>query len=120
MVFVCIRKCQYREKIYNEGQKIDVKPVYCPECEGKGCEKCKMCGRIDPPRHFEPVEKVEAPAVAPVVPVAEKVTVIDPDAVDPRDAIRAEIRELGGDYVPQWGMKKLEEKLLTLKKEKGV
>jgi len=111
MQYKAIRKCQYDQHIWKEGELLEFpgKTVPCPVCKGEGCIKCHKTGRIDPPHHFMPVTHVN---------VVEKKAEVDAE-ISELDAIRAEMDEMGKAYDRRWKLQKMRDALIAAKKETG-
>lgn len=110
--FICKSKCQYKKTIFKIGDVVDVSTIVrCPACKGVGCAKCQETGRIDPPHHFESLEKKGKPAEIVDAPEADA-----PDTPD-IDALRKIFEDNGIAFDRRWGMKKFQDELIKAEKE---
>lgn len=120
MQFKCVRKCQYNRSIFDVGDTINVDTIVkCPDCGGKGCDKCRGTGRIDPPHHFQPVEK-EKPVEYVDAPKADGD--LTPIKGSPEEAaaianIQKIFDERGIAYDKRWSLTRLQNELKKAEKE---
>ena len=122
MIYIAKRDCYYGNALFKTGDKIDYtrEVVPCPACDKtshpqefetirKLCLKCRGTGRSDPPHHFrlasEPAEVSKQND--------EKADVTE------IEQLRQDIKDMGGSYDNRWGIMRLRQTIITLKKEKG-
>ena len=118
MIYIAKRDCYYGNALFKTGEKIDYtrEVVPCPACGGKIiegtkklCLKCRGTGRIDPPHHFRLAsESVE-------------VSKQNDEKADVKEIeqLRQEIKDMDGSYDNRWGITRLRQTKITLRKEKG-
>ena len=116
MIYIAKRDCFYGNTLFRAGEKIDYtrEVVPCPDCKGKPmekkpCLKCRGTNRSDPPHHFR--LESEPPEVS-----KENDRQADETEIE---QLRQEIKDLGGSYDNRWGMPRLRQTVITLRKEKG-
>ena len=133
--YVALRACIYNGEHYKVGQYLqeDAAPMACPACTGgtpEGiCHLCKGSKRVSPPHHFkllggesnaEEKEIAEIPESHKEVRHGEaKEALLEEAKTSERDALRAEIKRLGGSYHPFAGAERLKMELQKLQKEVG-
>lgn len=121
--YVADRTCIFNGSMYRAGETLnfDGDEIPCDFCNGQktvngaDCPKCKGAGREIPPHHFKRIETKDNGLQADTPPAPE-----DTAEISERDQVRAEIRSLDGDYDPRWGVSRLKNYLVNLKKRKGV
>ncbi len=117
MRYVTKRKNYFMNHVWLEGEILNFtgEVVPCPVCEGTGkvkgaiCMKCAGTKRSIPPHHFMPEKSVN---------VEEKQAEAKKELTE-KEAIMAEMDEMGKAYDKRWSLKKMQEALIVAKKETG-
>ncbi len=101
--------CQFNGRFVRSGSVIDVDKIVECECQGKDKKcKCKGSGRIDPPHHFEQIDRVKE------VKESEEKAKSEAEEIE---EIRKEMDEIGAAYDRRWKLPKMKDALIAAKKE---
>lgn len=100
MKYLCIRKCFFQIRLWEEGDILNWN------------EKTK------PPRHFQPME--EKPVVVEVEIEESQIKTDEDIAKTEIESLRTELDAIGKPYDRRWAVARLEEALIIGKKERGI